>query len=83
MEQKLPKKKYLRVHPIELREWIFEIMKDKKMRFAKPADVANEIEKKYGGLAKSHLSSIYRLRLKMENFLPKEEKEKREKLLGK
>ena len=43
---KLPKIKYLRVHDTQLKEWILDIMKDEKMRFARANDVALEIQER-------------------------------------
>lgn len=80
METKLPKVKYLRVHDTQLKEWILEIMKDEKMRFARANDVALEIQERYGGIASSHLNKIRKMRLNVQNFLPEEEKIRRAKI---
>ena len=77
---KLPKVKYLRVHDTQLKEWILEIMKDEKMRFARANDVALEIQERYGGIASSHLNKIRKMRLNVQNFLPEEEKIRRAKI---
>ena len=74
---KLPKIKYLRVHDTQLKEWILEIMKDDKMRFARANDVALEIQERYGGIASSHLNKIRKMRIDVQNFLPEEEKIRR------
>ena len=80
MKTKLPKVKYLRVHDTQLKEWILEIMKDEKMRFARANDVALEIQERYGGIASSHLNKIRKMRLNVQNFLPEEEKIRRAKI---
>ncbi len=77
---KLPKVKYLRIHDTQLKEWIIEIMKDEKMRFARANDVALEIQERYGGLASSHLNKIRKMRLNVQDYLPEEEKIRRAKI---
>lgn len=77
---KLPKVKYLRVHDTQLKEWIIEIMKDEKMRFARANDVALEIQERYGGIASSHLNKIRKMRLDVQDYLPEEEKIRRAKI---
>ena len=75
MKTKLKNKKYLRIEPETFKGWIREIMKSEGMRYAPPQVVAEEIEKRYGGLATSHLHRIRAMRLKMQDFLPREENE--------
>ena len=75
--KKLPKRKYLRIHEQQFREWIIEVMKQEKMRFANSFDVANEIERIYGGVATSHMHRIRSLRINVQDYLPKEELAKR------
>ena len=45
-----------------------------KMKYAKAPDVAEEIERIYGGVATSHMHKIRHLRLDIEEFRPKAEK---------
>ena len=73
MKKKLKNKKYLRIEPETFKGWIREIMKSEGMRYAPPQVVAEEIEKRYGGLATSHLYRIRAMRLNMQDFLPREE----------
>ena len=72
--KKLPSKKYLRIHDEQFKEWIREVLKQEKMKYAKPTDVAEEIERIYGGLATSHMHKIRHLRLDIEEFRPKVKK---------
>jgi len=67
--KKLPNKKYLRIHPGQFKEWISEIMSEEKFKYSSKQDVANEIEKRHGGVATSHLFKIRNLRLNIEDYL--------------
>ena len=69
--KKLPNKKYLRIHDEQFKEWITEVLKQEKMKYAKAPDVAKEIERIYGGVATSHMHKIRQLRLDIEEFRPK------------
>ena len=42
--EKLPAKKYLRIHDEQFKEWITEIMKQPHMKYANVTDLAQEIE---------------------------------------
>ena len=66
---KLPAKKYLRIHPDQFKGWITEIMKEPVMRYATASVVAAEIEKRHGGKATSHLHKIRAMRLDVQDFL--------------
>ena len=72
--EKLPNKKYLRIHDEQFKEWIREVLKQEKMKYAKPTDVAEEIERIYGGVATSHMHKIRHLRLDIEEFRTKSKK---------
>ncbi len=72
--EKLPNKRYLRIHDEQFKEWIREVLKEEKMKYAKAPDVAEEIERLYGGVATSHMHKIRHLRLDIEEFRPKAEK---------
>ena len=80
MQTKLPAQKYLRVHPVQLKEWLLEVMKEEKMRFASPKDVAIELERKYGGIASSYLNKIRQQRIHVQDYLPESEQKRREEL---
>lgn len=68
LNRKLPKKTHVHVHPKRFEQWIIEIMKEPEMKYSSPADVAERITEKHGGLKRSHLSRIYRMRLKMSDY---------------
>jgi hypothetical protein len=70
MNKKLPNKKYLRIHDQQFKEWVVEIMSDEKFKYASKQDVANEIEKRHGGVAQSHMFKIRNLRLNVEDYIP-------------
>ncbi len=67
--KKLKREKYLRIKPEVFKNWIREIMKEERFRYAPPQVVADEIQKRHGGLATSHLGRIRAMRLNMQDFL--------------
>ena len=69
MKQKLSKKNYQRIPNETFEEWITEIMKEPTMRYANAPVVAVEIEKRYGGLSRSHLYRIYGMRIDVQDYL--------------
>lgn len=73
--KKLRGEKYIRIKPDVFRSWIREIMKEDRFRYASARVVADEIQRRYGGLASSHLGRIRAMRLNMQDFLPREENE--------
>lgn len=75
MKTKLKNKKYLRIAPETFKGWISEIMKEERFRYASARVVAEEIQKRYGGLVSSHMGRIRAMRLNMQDFLPREENE--------
>ena len=68
-KEKLPSRKYIRIHDDMFIEWITEIMKDEKMKFANKTDLANEIVKQYGGVATSHLFKMRNLKINLKDYL--------------
>lgn len=73
--KKLKEKKHIRIKPDVFKNWIREIMKEERFRYAPPQVVADEIQKRHGGLASSHMGRIRAMRLNMQDFLPREENE--------
>lgn len=73
--KKLKTKKYIRIKPDVFKGWISEIMKEERFRYASARVVAEEIQKRYGGLVSSHMGRIRAMRLNMQDFLPREENE--------
>ena len=68
--KKLKGKKYIRIKPDVFKNWIREIMKEERFRYAAARVVADEIQKRHGGLASSHMGRIRAMRLNMQDFLP-------------
>ena len=78
--KKLPKKKIFKEFMNkQFREWIIEVMKQEKMRFANSFDVANEIERIYGGLRPPICTESDHYVLTYKTTFPKEELAKRAK----
>lgn len=73
MKTKLKNKKYLRIEPDTFKGWIREIMKEERFRYAPPQVVADEIQRRHGGLSSSHLGRIRAMRLNMQDFLSENE----------
>ena len=71
--KKLEEKKHIRIKSDVFKSWIREIMKEERFRYAPPQVVADEIQKRYGGLASSHMGRIRAMRLNMQDFLPENE----------
>lgn len=71
--EKLPAKKYLRIHDDQFKEWITEIMKQPHMKYANITDLAQELENVYGGVATSHMHKLRALRINVKDYLPKNE----------
>lgn len=66
--KKLPNHKFLHIHPEQFKLWVSDVMNEPHMQFASPADVAERIEQKFGGVKSSHLQRIYRMRLNVSDF---------------
>ena len=73
--KKMRGKKYIRIKPDVFKSWIREIMKEERFRYASARVVADEIQKRHGGLASSHMGRIRAMRLNMQDFLSREENE--------
>ena len=56
--KKLKTKKYIRIKPDVFKGWISEIMKEERFRYASARVVAEEIQKRYGGLVSSHMGKL-------------------------
>jgi len=68
---KKPNRKYLRIPDEQFLEWVTDIMKEERMKYASTQDLAKEIELKYGGVGSSHFFRIRRMRLNVRDFVPK------------
>lgn len=74
--KKLKKEKYIRIKPDVFKGWISEIMKEERFRYASARVVAEEIQRRYGGLVSSHMGRIRAMRLNMQDFLPGKDEHK-------
>ena len=67
--KKMRGKKYIRIKPDVFKNWIREIMKEERFTYASAQVVADEIQRRHGGLSSSHLGKIRAMRLNMQDFL--------------